>query len=58
MLTPTLFDVVAITCLRPDVDSLNPDEQNEYNIEFDSNYAGSTKYIEDYRVTETTKVTA
>lgn len=47
MLTPTLFDVVAITDLRPDGDNFDHNEQDKNKIEFDNNHDGFTKYIED-----------
>lgn len=58
MLTPILFDVAYITGLRPDGGNFNPNEQDKDNIEFDSNRARFTNYIEEYHVTETTEVTA
>lgn len=57
MLTPMLFDVAAITGLLPDGGNFDPNENDEDNIEFDSNYANFTRYIKDYHVTDTLEFT-
>lgn len=46
MLTPTLFDVVEITGLRPTGDSFKPTTADESVIQFDKEAASFTKYIE------------
>lgn len=58
MLTPTLFDVAAITDLHPAGNNFNPNESDEDNIDFDNNCAGFSRYIETYHVTGTTEVTS
>lgn len=46
LLTLTLFDMEAITGLRLDGGNLEPNENDEESIEFDSNRADFTRYIE------------
>lgn len=58
ILTPTLFNVAAITGFHPDGDRFYPNEKDEDNIECDNNRAGFTRYIEDYHVTDTSEAFA
>lgn len=58
MLTPTIFDVAAITGLRPDGGNFDPNEQDKDNVEFDNARVGFTRYIGDYHVTDTPEVSA
>lgn len=51
MVTSTLFDVEAITSLRPTGDSLDPNEGDEDTISFNTNRASFGKYIEHHHAT-------
>ena len=50
MMTPTLFDVAAITGLRPTGETFSPTEADENVIPFDKNSAGFGKYMERFHV--------
>lgn len=43
-----MFDVVAITGLRPTCESVNPTDIDKDNIGFDRDIVGFTKYMEHY----------
>lgn len=58
MLTPTLFDMEAITSLHPTGGNFNPNESDKDIIDFYNNRINFSRYIKDYHVTGTTEVTA
>ncbi|GAU33291.1 hypothetical protein TSUD_279660 [Trifolium subterraneum] len=56
MLTPTLLDVAALTCLRPNEETFDPMNTSE-NIKFDPNELSFTKFIgENIEIGETSVV--
>lgn len=57
MLTPTLFDVAAITGLCPDGDDFDPTDLDKDTIDFDDNHVGFNKYITDHHVDDNPEVT-
>lgn len=56
MLTPTLFDIATITCLRPTGENFNPNFMTEDSIGLDGNQATFTNYILDHHNQDTDKV--
>lgn len=57
MLTPTLFDVAAVTGLRPDGDDFDPTKLENDTIDFDDNHVGLMNYIGDHYVDGNPEVT-
>lgn len=56
MVTPTLFDIVSITGLRPTDDNFEPNERDEDTINFNTNRASFGKYIKTYHNNNTVEV--
>lgn len=56
MVTPALFDIAAITCLYPTGKNFDPNESDDNAINLNTNCSRFGKYIEDYHVTNTGKV--
>lgn len=56
MLTLTLFDVAAITGLRPFGDDFDPNYMTENTIGFDGNRATFTHYISDHHNKDTKEI--
>lgn len=52
MLTPTFFDIAAITGLSPIGETFNPNEDADNLIDFDVKNASFSKYINFYHSTE------
>lgn len=56
MVTPTLFDIAAITGLRPTGEMFYPNGREEDAISLNTNHASFGKYIEDYHGTDNPEV--
>lgn len=56
MVTPTLFDIAAITGLRPTDDNLEPNGRDEDTINFNTKRASFGKYIKTHQKNNTVEV--